>query len=111
MSMEIDEAPRNVLAASGTTGSVSVSLHPLVIMNVSEHWTRVRAQEGTAQQVVGALIGKQKGRNIEIMNSFELMFDRIEGHIVIDKDYYTSKEQQCNNFLYFLLFDFKMFSV
>ncbi|KFM70548.1 COP9 signalosome complex subunit 6, partial [Stegodyphus mimosarum] len=94
MSMEIDETPKTVLAASGTTGSVSVSLHPLVIMNVSEHWTRVKAQEGTAQQVIGALIGKQKGRNIEIMNSFELMCDRIEGHILINKDYYTSKEQQ-----------------
>ncbi|KAF8782724.1 COP9 signalosome complex subunit 6 like protein [Argiope bruennichi] len=95
MSMEVDEAiPKNVLAAPGTTGSVTISLHPLVIMNISEHWTRVKAQEGTPQQVIGALIGKQEGRNIEIMNSFELVFDRIEGDIVIDKDYYTTKEQQ-----------------
>ena len=51
MSMDVDETPtKNVLAASGTTGSVSVSLHPLVIMNVSEHWTRVRAQEGKPLQ-------------------------------------------------------------
>lgn len=45
--------------------------------------------------VIGALIGKQKGRNIEIMNSFELVFDKIEGDIIIDKDYYSTKEQQC----------------
>ena len=38
-----------VMASSGTVGSVSVGLHPLVIMNVSEHWTRLRAQEGTDQ--------------------------------------------------------------
>lgn len=38
-----------VMASSGTVGSVSISLHPLVIMNVSEHWTRLRAQEGTDQ--------------------------------------------------------------
>lgn len=38
-----------VMASSGTVGSVSISLHPLVIMNVSEHWTRLRAQEGTEQ--------------------------------------------------------------
>ncbi|GFY11779.1 COP9 signalosome complex subunit 6 [Trichonephila clavipes] len=94
MSMEVDEIPKNVLAASGTTGSVTISLHPLVIMNVSEHWTRVKSQEGTPLQVVGALIGKQQGRNIEIMNSIELMFDRIEGDIIIDKDYYSTKEQQ-----------------
>ncbi|XP_013778237.1 COP9 signalosome complex subunit 6-like [Limulus polyphemus] len=95
MTMEIDEPiPKNVMAASGTTGSVSVSLHPLVIMNISEHWTRIRAQEGSPQQVIGALIGKQRGRNLEIMNSFELLFDRIENSIIIDKDYYNHKEQQ-----------------
>lgn len=38
-----------VMASSGTVGSVSVSLHPLVIMNISEHWTRLRAQEGSDQ--------------------------------------------------------------
>ncbi|VDM43466.1 unnamed protein product [Toxocara canis] len=26
------------------TSSVAVSLHPLVIMNISEHWTRIWAQ-------------------------------------------------------------------
>ncbi|CAG2065376.1 unnamed protein product, partial [Timema podura] len=96
--MEVDDAGSsntNVMASSGTVGSVSISLHPLVIMNISEHWTRLRAQEGTAQQVIGALIGKQKGRNLEIMNSFELMFARIEGDIFIDRDYYATKEEQC----------------
>lgn len=70
--MEIDEdtSERNskvsgsvkVMASSGTVGSVSISLHPLVIMNVSEHWTRLRAQEGSDQ--LGkrdfALISKRK---------------------------------------------------
>lgn len=36
-------------AVAGTAGSVSISLHPLVIMNISEHWTRLRAQEGSPQ--------------------------------------------------------------
>ena len=35
----------SVMATAGVTGSVSVSLHPLVILNISEHWTRIRAQE------------------------------------------------------------------
>lgn len=106
-----------VMASSGTVGSVSISLHPLVIMNVSEHWTRLRAQEGTDQLgiyfvsffivlslvhifhnfnilVYGALIGKQKGRNIEIMNSFELMFTCIKDDVIIDRDYYNTKEEQ-----------------
>lgn len=35
-----------VLASSGSSGSVSVALHPLVIMNISEHYTRIKAQYG-----------------------------------------------------------------
>lgn len=40
----------SVMAAAGTVGSISVSLHPLVILNISEHWTRQRAQEGKPVQ-------------------------------------------------------------
>lgn len=84
----------NVMAPSTLSApALSVSLHPLVIMNVSEHWTRIRAQENSSQ-VYGALIGKQKGRNIEIMNSFELMFDKIEGNIIFNDEYYATKEAQ-----------------
>jgi len=48
--MEVDESFENVLAGNGTIASVTVSLHPLVIMNISEHWTRIRAQEGSPKQ-------------------------------------------------------------
>lgn len=91
--MEVDEA-NSIMAASSTVGSVTVSLHPLVIMNISEHWTRTKAQAGSPQKVFGALIGKQKGRNIEIMNSFELDHTTVEGKVVIDREYYTVKEEQ-----------------
>jgi len=87
-------AVNGVMASPGTTGSVNVALHPLVIMNISEHWTRVKAQEGKPMQVLGAVIGQQKGRKIEIMNSIELLFDIVEGEIVIDMSYYELKEGQ-----------------
>lgn len=45
--------------------------------------------------VIGALIGKQKGRNIEVMNSFELVFNVIAGDVIIDRDYYNTKEEHC----------------
>lgn len=48
--MEVDEPVSSVMAAPGTIGSVTVALHPLVIMNISEHWTRVKAQEGKPTQ-------------------------------------------------------------
>lgn len=45
-----DATVSNVMASPSTIPSVTVSLHPLVIMNISEHWTRIRAQEGSPSQ-------------------------------------------------------------
>lgn len=43
--MEVDQsAPSSVL--TNTPSSVSVSLHPLVVMNISDHFTRIRVQQG-----------------------------------------------------------------
>jgi hypothetical protein len=50
MEVDAEVSSKKVMASSGTVGSVSLSLHPLVIMNISEHWTRIRAQEGSPQQ-------------------------------------------------------------
>ena len=45
--MEIAESKvSSIMAPSTTSPSVNVALHSLVILNVSEHWTRVRAQLG-----------------------------------------------------------------
>ena len=49
--------------------------------------------------VVGALIGKQEGRNIEVMNSFELLSHTVEERVHIDKEYYYTKEEQCELFV------------
>jgi len=43
-SKEGDGSLNSVMATPNTASSVTVSLHPLIIMNVSEHWTRSRAQ-------------------------------------------------------------------
>ena len=48
--MEVDVEKSGVAVGPVSTGSVSVSLHPLVIMNISEHWTRVSAQQGKPTQ-------------------------------------------------------------
>lgn len=86
---------RSQILAKNAIPSVTLSLHPLVLMNISEHWTRYRAQEGRAQPVYGALIGKQDGRKIEVCNSFELRYEEIDGDVVINRDYYNTKEEQC----------------
>jgi COP9 signalosome complex subunit 6 len=83
------------ILAKNAVPSVTISLHPLVLMNIAEHWTRFRAQEGSAKAVFGALIGKQDGRKIEVYNSFELRHETIDGDVVINRDYYNTKEEQC----------------
>lgn len=46
--------------------------------------------------VIGALLGTQDGRDVEIFNSFELQFDVFDdGHIIINMEYYRTKEEQC----------------
>ncbi len=62
----------SLMAPLGTAASVTVALHPVVIMNIADHWTRVRAQNGKALDVYGALLGQQKGRKVELCTSFEI---------------------------------------
>ena len=75
-----------IMAPSNLLPSVIVALHPLVIMNISEHWTRVRAQQGKATQVYGALLGRQKGRNIELCTSFEMKMNPISSGDEIEEN-------------------------
>ena len=46
----------SVLAAEGATSSATVLLHPLVVINVSEHFTRIRAQSQTDVASPGACV-------------------------------------------------------
>ncbi|KAJ1702448.1 hypothetical protein LUZ63_002227 [Rhynchospora breviuscula] len=83
--------------ASSSSSGITFKLHPLVIVNISDHYTRLKAQTlhsgessscappsngGTAgsappapPRVFGCVIGVQRGRTVEIFNSFELLFD------------------------------------
>ncbi|KAI3940543.1 hypothetical protein MKW98_024950 [Papaver atlanticum] len=80
--------------ASSSSG-LTFKLHPLVIVNVSDHYTRVKSQAYHSQlsaganaptsssspsslespRVFGCVIGTQTGRTVEIFNSFELLYD------------------------------------
>lgn len=83
------------LVANSVPASVTVALHPLVIMNISDHYTRIKAQEGVVPKVYGALLGKQNGRHLELFNSFELQFsDTQQDGVVIDMEYFRNKEEQ-----------------
>ncbi|MFS7922272.1 putative COP9 signalosome subunit 6, MPN domain-containing protein [Helianthus anomalus] len=73
--------------ASSSSG-LTFKLHPLVIVNISDHHTRVKSQSqppsadsssststSPSSRVFGCVIGVQRGRTVEIFNSFELLYD------------------------------------
>ena len=45
--------------------------------------------------VFGALLGKQDGRKLELFNSFELQYDLVDNDVIINMEYYNTKEEQC----------------
>ncbi|KAL7248954.1 hypothetical protein ACSBR1_011179 [Camellia fascicularis] len=80
--------------ASSSSSGLTFKLHPLVIVNISDHYTRLKSQsqpppphnhrnggESTTTtsppppRVFGCVIGVQRGRTVEIFNSFELLYD------------------------------------
>ncbi|CAK9148935.1 unnamed protein product [Ilex paraguariensis] len=79
--------------ASSSSSGLTFKLHPLVIVNISDHYTRVKSQSQPPHsassnggdsatsppppppRVFGCVIGVQRGRTVEIFNSFELLYD------------------------------------
>lgn len=58
----------------GDSATLNVHLHPLVLINISDHVVRFRSA-GRRQRALGALIGAQEGRRIDVHNSFELLVE------------------------------------
>lgn len=66
--------PRQTINQATHVSDLDISLHPLPILNVSDHFTRTRLQsEKDNVQIFGALIGTQVGKKIEIVNCFEIL--------------------------------------
>ena len=55
--MEVEEqGDGSYVTSGGSGGSVNVSLHPLVIMNISDHFTRVRVQQQDEDRAPGGAL-------------------------------------------------------
>jgi len=73
----------------------SLSLHPLVIINISDGYTRWRVKKKEKNpKVIGCLMGMTKGRDVEIFNSFELVYELKDGKVEIDQEFLTAKKEQ-----------------
>jgi hypothetical protein len=78
--------------------AASHTLHPLVLLNVSDHHTRYKAQQQAGQpvRVLGCVLGTHNGRTIELCNSFEIKFDGLkDGVPQVDSGFLVKKQEQC----------------
>jgi len=87
------------MADEGAGSSMNITLHPLVVINISDHFTRVRANqpaESTAPRVFGAVLGEQVGRRVELANSFEMKYTGGQDGqpVVIDMTYLRARLDQ-----------------
>ena len=73
----------------------------LVLINISDHSTRVHANGNTEQprtRVLGCLLGQQTGRVVDIINSLEIRYEDGPDGITIDEGYLAKKQEQCMPF-------------
>lgn len=84
----------NNIIAEEEGGALDILLHPLVIINISDHYTRQKMRtEEENPRVIGALIGEQHGRTVEVYNSFELITTEEDAN-KIQMDYLEQKSEQ-----------------
>jgi len=80
-------------------GSMTIKLHPLVLLNISQHFTRIRAQKNHTQNnltppiVGGALLGKLTARTTDIREVFEVPLNTDNEQAVLDINYMTEKAE------------------
>lgn len=61
---------------AGGAARLDVHLHPLVLINMSDHVVRAKVSPAPgADRILGALIGQQEGRRVDLHNSFELLVE------------------------------------
>ncbi|EGG16755.1 Mov34/MPN/PAD-1 family protein [Cavenderia fasciculata] len=81
-----------VLEKSSNTVGLQVDLHPLVLINISDHFTRAKVENtNSVPRVIGLISGLQNGRVIEVCNSFELVLTK-DG--TLDLEYLKKKNEQ-----------------
>lgn len=85
------------MSGQQSSSGLEFKLHPLVMINVSDHHTRVKANTpgGSAPApVMGCLLGSQSGRVVDISNSFEIQYTMQDGNVVINEPFLARKQEQ-----------------
>ncbi|KAG1473937.1 hypothetical protein G6F56_000656 [Rhizopus delemar] len=99
MDISVDSNTNSAIVSHLQSSSgLSISVHPLVLLNISDHYTRTKLQYPTVVEngrVFGALLASQSGRDIDIVNSFELFYRTVENESeTLDKPFLLYKLEQ-----------------
>ncbi|GAA5924689.1 COP9 signalosome complex subunit 6 [Sporobolomyces koalae] len=80
-----------------TEEGLQVTLHPLPLLNISDHYTRQALNSNNPSvRVIGGLLGTHEGRNIDIINSFELALrdSSTSPDLELDREYFNTRRDQ-----------------
>eukprot|EP00878_Enallax_costatus_P025408 GHUV01027183.1.p1 GENE.GHUV01027183.1~~GHUV01027183.1.p1 ORF type:complete len:259 (+),score=53.43 GHUV01027183.1:163-939(+) len=80
-----------------SSSGLEFKLHPLVLINVSDHFTRFKAngQSGAGPPLVmGCLLGSQDGRTVDVANSFEIKYTEADEGWQVDHAFLLKKQEQ-----------------
>ncbi len=70
-----------------------------MLINISDHYTRTKANSPESEQasvrVLGCLMGQQTGRVVDISNSFEIKYKVGPSGVDIDEGFLVHKQEQC----------------
>ncbi|ERF76342.1 hypothetical protein EPUS_04200 [Endocarpon pusillum Z07020] len=74
--------------------NLTVSLHPLVLLTISDHITRHQVR-GYSGSIVGALLGQQKGREITLEHAFNCSVQKDkQNQTILDTEWFEHRLQQ-----------------
>ncbi|KAF9905898.1 COP9 signalosome complex subunit 6 [Linnemannia zychae] len=93
----VNQDTTSVVLNQPNNSGLLIAIHPLTLLNISDHFTRTVIQQASPGpvHVIGALLGIQSGREVEIFNSYELQFAiQSDGSIRILEEYFITKQEQ-----------------
>ncbi|KAI9487392.1 MAG: hypothetical protein EXX96DRAFT_475803 [Benjaminiella poitrasii] len=103
----VEDSTSNVVSNIPSSSGLSISVHPLVLLNISDHYTRTKLQNPEVIEngrMYGALLASQTGREVDIVNTFELPLSHADNNTtVLDKSFLTYKLDQRNAHLHLYL--------
>ncbi|KAH8147753.1 uncharacterized protein LAJ45_08218 [Morchella importuna] len=79
-----------LISSHPSTTGLQISLHPLALLTISDYITRHTLRNGSGP-ILGALLGTQQGRSIDIEHAYEILLLRTDDQISADEPWFMEK--------------------